>query len=162
MSIRTLRGIATKTAVAGLVLAAAGATTGVVAAAENADDNRPEVEAPADQAADGLQIAEDAKAEAEGEGEGDEDAQGEQAGGLPEDLPEKAVADEVLAVITTWEGDRGREFGEAVSEAAQVNRQDGAPEGEEEGGEGDLEESGAPEDAGSQADGVRQDGAHRP
>lgn len=152
MSRQILRRVATKTAAAGLALAAAGATTGVVAAAEQADDHAAEVQAPADQAADGLQTAEDAKASAD-DSENELEVAGEQAGGLPEDLPDKAVADEVLEVITTWEGERGADFGAAVSEAAQANRQgDGAPEGA--GTQAD--------DAGSQAEDVRRDGEHRP
>jgi len=147
MSRRSLRGIATKSAAA-LVLVAAGATTGVVAAAENANENQPEIEVPADQAAQGLQTAEDAKATAEVE------VEVEQAGGLPEDLPEQAVADEVLDVITTWDGDRGADFGAAVADAAQSNRPDDAGTDEDAGSQAD--------DAGSQADEVRQDGDHRP
>lgn len=150
MSRQILRRVAAKTAGAALVLAAAGATTGVVAAAEQADDHAG-VQAPADQAADGLQTAEDAKAD-DSDDLDELEAAGEQAGGLPDDLPDKAVADEVLEVITTWEGERGAEFGAAVSEAAQANHQgDSAPE-----------EAGAPEDAGTQADDVRKDGEHRP
>lgn len=140
MSLHTLRKVATKTFSAGLAATAAVAMTGVVAAAERADEVRPEVEAPADEAGEGLQIAEDAKNRSDLEGDVDED--GVSAEGLPEDLPDNAVADEVLEVIRNWDGDRGREFGEAVSQAAQANRN----------GEG------APEDAGSQADDVRQDG----